>query len=234
MLSVQKLYDMFLIHYGPQNWWPLIDLNQGKSRYLGNKRLEDNERLEIILGAILTQNISWTNVEKALLVLKRENMIDAKTLHKAEDSSIASMIRPTGYYNQKTKKIKNFLNWLSQFDYSFDNILFLDTTALRAQLLGINGIGAETADTILLYALNRKSFVIDAYTRRILSRMGIIYGKNDYDSLQLLFHEDFHASINDYKEFHALFVEHCKRACLKKPGCGICFLSLYCKKNLLD
>lgn len=234
MLSVQKLYSLLLRFYGSQGWWPLMDEKQGKSLYLGKDLLAEDERLETALGAILTQNVSWTNVDKALYALKQNKMIHAEKLHNAPHDDIAALIRSTGYYNQKTKKIKNFLDWLKGFDYSLSNIRSLGLDDARAQLLAINGIGPETADSILLYALNYKSFVIDAYTKRVLSRLGLASNEESYDALRQFFHEQFEGSVKDYKEFHALFVEHGKRFCLKKPDCAACFLSSQCEKNLLD
>ena len=149
-------------------------------------------------------------------------------LHRADDEIIAGCIRPAGYYNQKTKKIRNFLDWFKKYNYSFDELQKIKTSVLRREFLEINGVGPETADSILLYALNRKVFVVDAYTKRIFSRLGMTDVNDSYDSVQQFFQKQFRGGIKKYNEFHALIVAHGKDVCKNRPLCDICCVRLYC------
>ncbi|RLF97925.1 endonuclease III domain-containing protein, partial [Thermococci archaeon] len=155
--------------YGPQHWWP------------------GDSPLEIAIGAILTQNTNWMNVEKAIGNLKKKNLMDAKKLLAIQNESLADLIKPAGYYRIKAERLKNFLRWLVM-EGGFEGLKSKDIEELRDELLKIKGIGKETADSILLYAIEKPIFVIDAYTRRILKRMGIIQKENmEYDELRNLF-----------------------------------------------
>lgn len=214
--------------YGKQGWWPVLSILTGRSEYGTGAPKNDDERFEIVIGAILTQNVAWKNVEKGLEALKKNKILNPRKLHKAESGLIASCIRPTGYFNQKTIKIKNFLNWFKGFDYSFDKLNSIKTPVLRNCLLEINGVGPETADSILLYALNRKIFVIDAYTKRIFSRLNLISPDDAYDSIQGFFHKEFNGTIKKYNEYHALIVAHGKDICRNKPLCSECCLKHIC------
>ena len=226
--TFDELYSAMLAHYGNQGWWPLMDVKLGESSYSGKEALSPIEEFEIAAGAILTQNVSWKNVDKCLLALKRQGMMNPKKLHKAEHGEIAVLIRSAGYYNQKTRKLKNFLDWFKSEKYSFAGMKKTDDETARRKLLDINGIGPETADSILLYAVQKKTFVVDAYTKRQLARMGFIEDGYSYEELRSLFHKKFTGNLKDYKEFHALFVRHGKNFCSKKPLCGACFLSNSC------
>ncbi len=167
-----KIYRILYNTFGPQNWWP------GDSSF------------EVAVGAILTQNTNWTNVEKAINNLKKEKKLSAKAIHELSEKKVAELIRPAGYYNIKSKRLKSFINFLMN-DYHGDirNMKKEDILSLRQKLLSINGIGPETADSILLYALNKPIFVIDAYTKRILSRHGIMDSSKSYNEFQNLFHQ---------------------------------------------
>jgi endonuclease-3 related protein len=208
--SLSAVYRALLARYGPQHWWP------GETDF------------EIAIGAILTQNVSWTNVEKAIRGLKEEKLLSARALHREPVERVARLIRPAGYYNQKAKKLKNFLDWFSAYGYSFSRLRELDAGRLREELLGINGVGPETADSILLYALEMRIFVVDAYTVRIFGRLGILDGTEGYDEVQRLFHRRFAAGVREYNEYHALIVNHGKYVCRKKPLCAECCLARHC------
>lgn len=223
-----EIYSVFLRKYGKQGWWPVYNTGTSTSIYGTGAPHNDTDRFEIVVGAILTQNISWKNVEKALGSLLRGKILSPLKLHRADDRLISECIRPAGYFNQKTKKIKNFLDWFKTYNYSFDELAKLKTGILRQRLLEINGVGPETADSILLYALNRKIFVVDAYTKRIFSRLGLTDINDSYDSIQQLFQREFRGGIRKYNEFHALIVTHGKDVCKNKPLCDNCCIRNFC------
>ena len=205
-----KLYESLLEHYGEQNWWP-IDREY-------HKKHGTDPREEIVIGAILTQNTNWRNVEKALNNLKRKNALSFEGVRTIPKRKLENLIKPAGFYRQKANYLKNFVNIYKDADEL--------EKASREELLKVKGIGKETADAILLYALNRLSFVIDAYTKRLLSRLWNIQG--DYDELKKFFEENLPKDLKVYKEFHALIDEHCKRVCKKKPYCEVCPLTDFC------
>jgi len=198
----RKLYSAF----GPQHWWP------------------GDTPFEIAVGAILTQNTNWGNVERAIGNLKRKKLLSARKVHAMPASELASLIRPAGYFNVKARRLKAFVNFLVEnHGGSFKRMGREDTSALRSGLLGINGIGPETADSILLYALGRPVFVIDAYTRRVLSRHGLIDHDEPYEACQGLFHSALEPDAALYNEYHALIVRVGKTNCKRgKPLCGNC------------
>jgi endonuclease-3 related protein len=213
-ISLNRVYRLLLREYGRQGWWP------GDSSF------------EIAIGAILTQNVSWTNVVTAIDRLRGAVLLSPEALHSCTEKRIASLIRSTGYFNQKARKIKNFLDWFKGYRFSFDTLSAMDTSPLRRELLSIKGIGPETADSILLYALSKKIFVVDAYTMRIFVRMGILTDSEKYSDVQKVFHRGFRGGIQDYNEFHALIVNHGKNVCVKKPLCGECCLEGFCQKRI--
>lgn len=202
LLDIYKtLYNTF----GPQHWWP------GETPF------------EVSVGAILTQNTNWTNVEKAIKNLKEFNVLTAGKLHKLGTKKLASLIRPSGYFNVKAERLKSFLSYIcNHYKGSMAGMKKGDTQTLRKELLSVNGIGPETADSILLYALDKPVFVIDAYTRRVLRRHGLASDDMTYHELQALFHTSFPADVQFYNEFHALFVRVGKEFCRPKPGCEGC------------
>lgn len=202
-----KLYDS----YGSRNWWPA------------------DEPFEVIIGAILTQNTAWKNVEKAIGNLKRGNLLSPEGLSDLPENELAALIRPSGYYNQKAKKIKAFLDYYKRF-YNNDLTRMSDKPleALREELLDIFGIGEETADCILLYALEKPSFVIDAYTKRIFSRIGWCDEKISYTELKSMIEQNIPVDIKIYNEFHALIVYHGKEYCRKIPACDLCAVNDLC------
>lgn len=211
-LSLNRVYRILYREYGPQRWWP------------------GDTPFEIAIGAILTQNVSWNNVETAIAALKTNRLLAPKALHAMAPAETAPFIRSTGYFNQKAKKIGNFLEWFARYRFSFRRLGAMDLPLLRGELLSVNGIGPETADSILLYALGKKIFVVDAYTRRIFERLGILAGGETYARAQGIFHEKFRGDLREYNEYHALIVRHGKGICRKKPLCGECCLGSYCPR----
>jgi endonuclease III related protein len=218
---LMDIYDSFLKMYGPQGWWPLLELNNNtsinitKSGSLNGYHPKDysypktdNQRLEVCIGAILTQNTTWLQVEKALTNLKRINALTIKGIKRLSDGKLKELIKCAGYYNQKARKIKLFV------DFFFD---LNGRTPKREELLNVWGIGEETADSILLYAYRQLEFVIDAYTRRILTNLGLIDEKASYHEIKELFEKNLPKDLIIYQEYHALLVEHAKRYYRKKP-----------------
>ncbi len=202
---LKDVYNKLYSYFGPQHWWPA-----------------DNS-FEVIIGAILTQNTAWANVEKAIFGLKKKKLISPKRLYNADAKTIAELIRPCGYYNLKTARIKSFLDALfEEFKGSLPSMFSLRPTPLRERLLKIKGIGPETADSILLYAAKKPVFVIDAYTRRFLLRHKLIKKEARYQQMQSLFEENLPCRLNLFNEYHALIVRLAKEFCRKVPLCNIC------------
>lgn len=233
--DLNSIYRLLYKAYGKQGWWPIVDTVSGKSEYGINAPRGETDIFEIAIGAILTQNVAWVNVEKALLSLKKKRLLEPLKLYKAKHEVIAQCITPSGYYNQKTKKIKNFLSWFKDYGFSFEAAAAMKTDSIRRELLVINGIGPETADSILLYGLRRKVFVVDAYTKRIYSRLGIININDGYEEVRSLFQEGISGGVVKYNEYHALIVVHGKDVCKSKPFCDSCCLSQICPtfKNVI-
>jgi len=183
--------------------------------------------LEIAVGAILTQNTNWSNVEKAIGNLKREGLLDVRRLQESDGEVLAETIRPSGFFRVKARRLRAFIDFLvGRYDGSMELMAREDAPALRERLLAVHGIGEETADSILLYALGKPVFVIDAYTRRVLSRHGIADGSASYGHLQSLFHRELERDAAIYNEFHALFVRVGKECCRPKRLCESCPLML--------
>lgn len=213
-----------LARYGPQGWWPIFSLKTGASVYRGDAPRNNKEFYEICAGAILTQNIAWINVEKGIGALKREGLLSPGKIMEMDQPSLGQLIRSTGYYNQKAIKLKIFTEWYMSRGGSMRALMKNGPEKLRADLLTVKGVGPETADSILLYGLGVKIFVVDAYTKRIFSRLGIFDDKASYDEVQSLFHQKFKGSVYGYNEFHALIVAHGKDICRNRPLCGGCVL----------
>lgn len=231
--ETRKIYTMMYRHYGAQGWWPVLNVKTGLSVYSGATPLSNRVMFEICIGAILTQNVAWKNVEKSLYQLKKAGLLSPRKLESAGNDTIAAHIKSSGYYNQKAIKIKNFLSWFKSYNYSFSRLAGMDTEPLRNELLSVKGIGPETADSILLYALGRKIFVVDAYTKRVFTRLGLIDANWSYDDIQRFFHKKIHADSNLYNEYHALIVVHGKDFCKNMPICSRCCLSGICR-NMPD
>jgi len=241
MLELIQVYRKLYEIYGKQNWWPITPKNKLVPEYTSSlKKLTETEILEICLGAILTQNTSWQNVEKALININQYlkdkkqklsidhlNDIDAKTLSK--------LIQPSGYYNQKTKYIKFFAEHvLEKHKGSLKLMMNQPSDNLRQELLELKGIGKETCDSIMLYAANCPIFVVDLYTKRLFSRLGYLNIKENYDNWQNFFHSNLDKNTLIFNEYHALIVEHNKKFCTKKPSCTHCPLNKHCEYNNRD
>ncbi len=181
-------------------------------------------QFEVIVGAILTQNTAWTNVESALKNLRRERLLSPRAMERVSQARLARLIRSSGYFRQKAKKLKAFLRFLrAKYDGRLERMFRTPAASLRSELLGVHGIGRETADSILLYAGNRPVFVVDAYTRRILSRHQLVPEHADYESLRSLFEISLGPDAALYNEFHALLVHAGKTWCHKRrPRCRQC------------
>ncbi len=212
---------------GPQGWWPLTPRGSYKSKHHQGRPKTDKNRFEIILGAILTQNTNWKNVEKSIEVLNKNKLINPEGIIAIPKSKLGEVIRSSGYYNQKSKTLKIVAKFFRLTKLS--QLSKLKTEDLRSILLKIKGIGPETADSIILYAFEQPIFVVDAYTKRIFSRYGLIGENAKYDEVQAFFHKHLRKSLTTYKEYHALIVEHAKRYCKVKPKCEECILKRTCK-----
>jgi endonuclease-3 related protein len=221
-----NLYKKLFSFFGEQNWWPVTSKGKIKPEYKKRKNLTEKQKLEVCFGAILTQNTSWGNVEKAITGLNKRNLIDAKKILSIKKENLAEIIKSAGYFNQKSAYLKEFCLNLKKYNYSV-NSFFSSSADLRKELLGIKGIGKETADSILLYSVQKPFFVVDAYTKRILSRINGEKEKS-YDELQNFFHSTLKKDFELFNEFHALLVEHAKQFCQKKPLCSKCFLRKEC------
>ena len=206
--NLEEIYKRLSVKFGPQRWWP------AKSRF------------EVIIGAILTQNTSWANVERAIENLRKKNLLTPQKLNNIPTSKLAYLIRPAGYFNIKAKRLKNFLDFLfKEYNGSLDKMAREYWPNLRIKLLGVNGIGPETADSILLYAFEKPVFVIDAYTKRLLARHNLIPRHADYQMIQSFFMDNLPQDKRMYNEYHALLVRLGKDLCKSKPLCEICPLN---------
>lgn len=203
---LKSIYGKLYSDFGPQHWWP------GDSPF------------EVAVGAILTQNTNWDNVERAIGNLKARKLLAAAKMQALPTNELAELIRPAGYFNVKARRLKAFLDFfIENYAGSFKKMGSVETSELRRRLLSVNGIGPETADSILLYALGKPVFVIDAYTRRVLSRHGIIGHDEPYDVYQRLFHSAMEPEAQLYNEYHALLVRVGKMNCRpRKPICATC------------
>lgn len=215
-MSFLAVHDALFTAYGPQQWWPALT------------------PFEVMVGAVLTQNTAWSNVEKAIANLHRADAMDAEVILNAPQRRVAAWLRPAGYFNVKAERLRNFCNWYVERG-GMKKLRRLDTAALRHELLSINGVGPETADDILLYAFHRPIFVIDAYTRRIFSRLQIVEGDESYDILRGHIEDALHRETRGnrdqvplFNEYHALIVRHGKDVCRPKPRCAQCCLAVRC------
>ena len=200
----QRLYETF----GPQHWWP------GETPF------------EVIIGAILTQNTNWRNVERALTNLKNHKALTPRALRRMPAGDLAALIRPAGYFNVKARRVKNFIDYLyNNYNGDLEGMAAVPTRELRAEILTVNGIGPETADSILLYAFDRPVFVIDAYTKRLLYRHGLIDRDTDYAAMQALFVRHLDEDRQLFNEYHALIVRIGKDFCKPVPRCEQCPLN---------
>lgn len=241
LLPIKELYDKLITKYGPQGWWPLIRLkHQGQNPTERGRNTwyhpndfkyphNDADIFEIMVGAILTQNTSWENADKALGELFTKDLLSPEKILSTSVDVLAAAIRSSGYYNQKAMKLQNLCKFLEKNPIS--KLKSTKTPSLRKNLLEVKGIGPETADEILLYGFQRPIFVIDAYTIRLLLYMGYYSEKQSYDKVQSWIESQIPQEVKIYNEFHALIVQHCVRICRKRPLCDFCFLEPSCKKR---
>jgi len=208
--ALMKIYQTLLNHFGHRHWWP------------------GETRLEIIIGAILTQNTAWKNVEKAITNLKKEGLLSYQGLQAISQERLAELIRPSGYYNQKSLKIIAFLAFVEErYAGNLQRMFREETLALREEMLAIKGIGPETADSILLYAGEHPIFVVDLYTHRVITRHAWAEERIDYHGLQQWFAERIPKEVELYKDFHAQLVAVGNAFCRKTPKCEACPLKSF-------
>ncbi len=205
--TATDIYHVLLTAYGPQYWWPA------------------DSPFEMMVGAILTQNTNWQNVEKAIANLQLSGALDARAMLDMDEIRLRELIRPSGFFRQKAARLRLFCKFYLEQDREQG---IKDLADPRAALLSLSGIGPETADSILLYALGIPVFVVDAYTKRIFTRLGLLQEKTDYSQTQAWFHAQLDKDVSLYKEFHALIVQHAKQYCRVKPLCAHCPLGPIC------
>jgi endonuclease-3 related protein len=207
----QRLFQSLLETYGPQHWWP------------------GDTQFEIMVGAVLTQNTAWSNVERAIDRLKAAGVLDAGDIAGLPPEELAELIRPAGYFNVKARRLQSLCRFLLDAG-GIPALERVPTETLRAQLLAVHGVGPETADDILLYAFERPVFVVDAYTRRLGGRLGLLEGGEGYEEIRHTFEAAFGPDARTFNELHALIVHHAKYFCRKRPLCGECCLASYCSE----
>ena len=194
------IYDRLLERYGPRDWWPA------------------ESRFEVMVGAVLVQNTAWSNAAKAIQALSEAGLLSPHGLRSADEAVIAQFIYSSGYYNMKARKLKALVEWLGERDDDIEALMTEDPVALRNELLAIHGIGEETADDILLYALDMPVFVIDLYTKRLLFRLGLAPEKGPYSLYQQLFTDRLPPDVPLFNEYHALIVTHAAKRLQEGPG----------------
>jgi endonuclease-3 related protein len=205
-----QIFEILHSTFGPQGWWP------------------GETELEVIIGAVLTQNTAWPNVEKAIENLKNEDLLDLDKLVDVETGRLAELIRPSGYYNLKALRLKKIIKFVYESG-GVESLSSQEAQKLRELLLGVNGIGKETADSILLYAFEKPFFVVDTYTKRLFSRLGMLDEASSYDEVQNLFIANLDSDVGLFNEYHALIVKLGKEFCKRKsPLCRSCPLRMQC------
>jgi endonuclease-3 related protein len=213
--SFMAIYGSMLERFGPRHWWPA------------------ETPFEVCVGAILTQNTAWTNVEKAICALKQAQVITPAALLAVELEQLAQLIRPAGYFNVKSRRLKAFVSWLFLHHGGSLECMFSGKWRMqRAELLQVCGIGPETADSILLYAGSKPTFVVDTYTRRLFHRLGLLPENACYNHTRDMFMANLPADVQLFNEYHALIVAQCKQFCRKKPRCNGCPLFDDCRYTL--
>ena len=232
-MNIIKLYNTLFDEFEDLNWWPYDKVY--------HKINSTDHRFEIIVGAILTQNTSWLNVEKALNNLKEENILDIKSILETDEKTLKKLIKPSGFFNQKADRILNFSKYINK-NYNQNLNLFFDKDIqnLRYELLSLQGIGPETADSIILYAAEKPIFVVDAYTKRICKRLNIV-SDCSYNNIQNYFEKEISKNFSKkeivyiYNQMHALIVFFAKKYCKKKPVCKNCPIKKECYyyKNII-
>jgi len=209
--QLTEIYELLFQRYGPQHWWPA------------------DSPFEVVVGAILTQSAAWTNVERAIKNLSEANALSPVRLRQVPQDELAQLVYPSGYYNAKASKLKAFARYLrDNCRDSLDELFSRDVPTLRRELLSIHGVGEETADSIILYAARKPVFVIDAYTRRVVTRLGLEPSAARYADFQRLFMENLPPDEQMFNEYHALIVQHGKEVCRRAPRCSACCLRERC------
>ena len=210
--TLDDIYQRLLGRFGPQHWWPA------------------DEPFEVIVGAILTQSAAWGNVEKAIKNLRGVGALSPQALRQLPKAKLTELVYPCGYYNAKALKLKALAVWLgNHYQDDLNRLFVLNAADLRQQLLSVHGVGPETADSIILYAAGKPVFVVDAYTRRIFSRLGLAPQKDGYAAYQMLFEENLPRDVKMFNEYHALLVCLGKNVCRRQPLCGECPLNDLCQ-----
>lgn len=212
--GLKNIYKKLFSCYGPQHWWP------GDSPF------------EIMLGAILTQNTAWINVERAIDNLKSHACLTPQKILDVPTSQLAEWLKPSGYFNIKTQRVRHYCQWYVDAG-ELATLSLCDTASLRKQLLAVYGVGPETADDILLYAFERPVFVIDAYTRRLFSRLQLLEHDATYETLRHQFETSLKSDVLLFNEYHALIVRHAKEVCKKRPDCNRCCLFGVCPSHIV-
>lgn len=209
--SLEDIFGRLLARYGPQHWWPA------------------DSPFEVMVGAVLTQATAWTNVEQAIDKLKDADALSPAAMRGMDTDALATLIYSSGFYNAKARRLKALVEYLGDaYDDDIDAMRLEDGAKIRKELLAVRGIGEETADAILLYALGKPSFVIDAYTRRLFDRLGFTPQSETYSAYQRMFCESLPPVTELFAEYHALIVQHCKEACRTTPVCEGCCLRDIC------
>jgi len=213
-VDLRRLYRRLLQRFGHAGWWP------------------GGTPFEVCVGAVLVQNTSWTNVERALGELRRRELLSFERLHAVPPSRLARLIRSSGYYNVKARRVRALLDFLgAEYGARVEAMSSESPRVLRAKLLAVNGIGRETADSIVLYAAGLPLFVVDAYTRRVFSRLGLVRGDEPYDDVQRFFMERLPCDAPLYNDYHAQVVLLGKDICRPRPRCALCPLEDLCPKR---
>jgi endonuclease-3 related protein len=206
---LRAVYRRLFAAHGAQHWWP------------------GDGPFEVMVGAVLTQNTAWSNVERAIRALREAGCLEPRRILELTHQHLAQLIRPAGYFNVKARRLKSFCAWYLE-QGGRESLVRLDTSTLRRGLLSVDGVGAETADDMLLYAFERPVFVVDAYTRRLFERLGDLEGGEGYEAIRRLFESGLGPDAGLYNEYHALIVRHAKVTCRKRPLCGECPLTGLC------
>lgn len=207
--DLRAVFGRLLEAYGPQSWWPA------------------DSPFEVAVGAVLTQNAAWGNVEQAIANLRARGLLSLEALLDCQPEHVADAIRPSGYFNVKTQRLLSLCRFLGD-EGDLSGFARREPDDRRAALLSVHGIGPETADDILLYALQQPVFVIDTYTRRLLQRLGLASGRESYEELRMGFENALGPDVALFNEFHALVVRHAKVSCRKRPVCAGCVLKPLC------
>ncbi len=217
---VTAVYETLYDRFGPQGWWPVTADGETEARYSGGPAC-DSQRFEVAAGAVLTQNTSWANASMAVSNLVRRGALDPESIHSMDVKTLAELIRSSGYYNRKAVILKELAGCFPQ-----------RAEITRESLLAVSGIGPETADSIMLYAFGEPFFVVDAYTMRVFSRIGLIAPGERYENVRAFFEGNLPADVGIFQEYHALIVKVAKEFCRRKPMCDGCPLYPLCGREL--